>query len=307
MTLFNFNTLFTNEQDCINHFVKLKYPNGLICPKCSTSEKVYRVANPKMAICSNCASQFSFFTGTIFEKSNTDLRIWFYAIMQMLNAKKGISAKQLQRDTGVTYKTAWRILHKIREAMGNTTNDKLFEAIVEIDETYIGGKPRKKNKGNDDDNPPKVAPPKNKRGRGTKKTPVVGVKERNSKQVYAVVAMPDKDGKKLSGKQLFNILDKVCKADTTVITDDFRSYNILDKQNSPFIHLTVNHSIGQFSDSKGTHTNGIESFWAVLKRGIYGMYHSISLKYMQKYINEFCFRANNRENKNAFNTLLGLC
>ena len=131
-----------------------------------------------------CLRDFSIFTNTIFEKSSTDLRKWFTAIKCMLNGKKGISALQLQREIDVTYKTAWRMLRQIRNAMGNTENEKIFTAIVEIDETYVGGKPRKQSK-QAKDKSSKDKDDKNKRGRGTSKTPVIGLKERNSSKVYA--------------------------------------------------------------------------------------------------------------------------
>jgi hypothetical protein len=206
------------------------------------------------------------------------------------------------------------MLKQIRTAMGNVNMAKSFEALVEIDETYVGGKPRKENAYIDSDGNviPSFIPPA-KRGRGTKKTPVIGIKERNTKKVYAQVAFPNKDGKKLTGKQLLNVLDKVCKdkyedqngyeQNTTVVSDEFKGYNILDKK-TQFVHLSVNHSLGQFSNGNGIHTNGIEGFWANLKRGVYGIYHHISIKYMQKYVDEFCFRQNNKEYSSAFDAVL---
>jgi transposase-like protein len=233
------------------------------------------------------------------------MRKWFYSIHLVLNGKKGISGCQLQRELGVTYKTAWRMLKQIRLAMGNENMKKSFEVFVEIDETYIGGKPRKNNK-KYDENGKEIPDEKSKikRGRGTKKTPIVGIKERNTKRVYAEVALPNEDGQKLSGKQLLTIIDKVCKDDTTVVSDDFTSYKILDKDTNKFLHLTVNHSQGQYSAGDGIHTNGIESFWSLVKRAYIGTHHHYSVKYMQNYINEVCFRQNNRKNTNIFDKLL---
>jgi hypothetical protein len=148
------------------------------------------------------------------------------------------------------------MLRLIREAMGNTDMSKAFEAFVEINEAYIGGKPRKGTVRLDENG--KIISEKTtlKHGRGTNKTPVVGVKERSSKRVYAQVALPNEEGKKLSGKQLLGILDKVCKDRTTVASDDFRGYKILDrKHKNNFFHVTVNYSIGQFTARDGTHTN----------------------------------------------------
>jgi len=219
-----------------------------------------------------------------------------YAIHLFLNSKKGISGKQLQREIGVTYKTAWRMLKQIRTAMGNNATKKVFEAIVEIDETYVGGKPRKKNR-RDDDDPPKPL----KRGRGTKKQPVVGVLDRSKSKIHARVALPNRAGKKLSGKQLLQILNEVTKDDAIVITDEFRGYNILNRTQR--VRLMVDHT-KEFSNGF-VHTNNVESFWAILKRGIYGIYHHVSVRYLQEYVNEFCFRFNNRFNGDkAFDLVL---
>ena len=226
-----------------------------------------------------------------------------YAVHLFLNGKKGISGLQLQREIGVTYKTAWRMLQQIRMAMGNADQKEFFDTIVEIDETYVGGKPRKDNDhSNDDDNQDKPKGTGAKRGRGTSKTPVVGVIDRNNKKVYAKIAMPNKDGKKLTAKQLMDILNTVSKQDNnnTVITDEFRSYDPLARNN--FVHLRIDHTKA-FSQGDGVHTNNIESFWATLKRGIYGIYHHVSVGYMQRYVDEFCFRYNNRK-ENMFDMVL---
>jgi hypothetical protein len=237
------------------------------------------------------------------------MRKWFYAIHLTLNAKKGISACQLQREIGVTYKTAWRMMRLIREAMGTEDMNKAFDCLVEIDETYIGGKPRKENVRLDaNGNAIPSDKPKSKRGRGTDKTPVIGVKERNSKRVYATVALPNEEGKKLSGKQLLAVLDKVCKDGTVVASDDFSGYNILNHATpNKFVHITVNHSLGQFSAGNGVHTNNIENFWSLVKRQWIGTHHHYSVKYMQNYINEMCFRQSNRGNAAIFDKLLGQC
>lgn len=136
---------------------------------------------------------------------------------------------------------------------------------------------------------------KHSQGRSFKdKTPVIGVKERNTGKVHAVVANYNEEGKQLSGKQLFAVLKKVCKPSTVVMTDQFSGYNILDKENDcNFVRLKIDHTVA-FSLGDGIHTNGIESFWAVLKRGVYGVFHNVSVKYMQKYVNEFCYKFNRR-------------
>lgn len=289
MTFMEFLEMFPSEEKVIKHFVTIRYPAGIACNHCGSIKVYHRNKTPKVYDCNDCKNTFSIFKDTIFEKTTTDLRKWMYAIHLFLNGKKGISGLQLKRETGVTYKTAWRMLKQIRKAMGNTQNKDLFEAIVEVDETYVGGKPRK-----EFDNTKH-----NKRGRGTKKTPVVGLIDRAKKKVYARVALPNKHGKKLTGMQLLSILNEVCKQDATIITDEFTGYNILKK--TAYIRLMVDHSI-EYANGM-IHTNNIESFWATLKRGVYGIYHHISVKYLQDYVNEFCFRYNNRNN-NMFDMIL---
>ncbi|MBC9813916.1 IS1595 family transposase [Crocinitomicaceae bacterium CZZ-1] len=294
MTILEFQDKFSTEQSIINYYIQIKYNGNLCCDHCGSDKVYHRKDKLKMYQCETCNNNFSIFKGTIFEKSSTSLRKWFYAIHLFLNSKKGISGCQLQREVGVTYKTAWRMLKQIRTAMASKGMKDVFSSTVEIDETYIGGKPRKKNKGMQTDEF------KNKRGRGSFKTPVIGIIDRTSKQVYAKVALPNENNQKLTGKQLLSILSEVTKTGTTVISDEFRSYNILSK--SGFIHLKVDHS-KEFAKDE-IHTNNIESFWGILKRGIYGIYHSVSVKYMQNYINEFSFRYNNRFNENIFDTLI---
>jgi len=289
---------FPNEKAVVDYFVEVRYQGIPHCPHCASVSVYHREdKSHKVFQCMDCNNSFSIFKGTIFENSSTDLTKWMYAIHLFLNGKKGISGLQLMREVGVTYKTAWRMLKQIRLAMGDEDMKTYFETIVEIDETYVGGKPRKGNKGRNDNGDTTT---NNKRGRGTSKTPVIGVVDRDNKKVHAKVALPNKDGKKLTGKQLLNVLNEVTKAGATVMTDEFRSYNILSR--SGFIHLKVDHT-KEFAVG-ATHTNNIESFWATLKRGVYGIYHSISVKYLQQYVNEFCFRYNNRKNGNMFDLLM---
>ena len=167
---------------------------------------------------------------------------------------------------------------------------------------YVGDKPRKENKHDERETREKH----NKRGRGTSKTPVVGVKERNTGRVYAVVANRNGEGKQISGKQLFNVLKKVCKKNTLVMTDQLSSYNIFNKPNEKnLVRLMVDHNV-MYSLGNGIHTNGIESFWAIVKRGIYGIYYKVSVKYMQSYMDEFCFRINHRNVNEAFSVFVKL-
>jgi transposase-like protein len=278
MTFINFIDKFPTEKSVVDNFLKVRYPNGVCCNHCG-SVKVYQ-KNDRMKVfdCNDCHNTFSPFKSTIFEKSSTDLRKWMYAIHLFLNGKKGISGLQLQREIGVTYKTAWRMLQQIRLAMGNAEHQEFFDTIVEIDETYVGGKPRKSNE--HDDDAPKGTGTGAKRSRGTDKTPVVGMIDRNNKKAYVKVALPNGEGQKLTAKQLMDLLKQVSKQENnnTIMTDEFKGYDPLSKND--FIHLRVDHHHA-FSDKHGTHTNNIESFWATLKRGVYGIYHHISLEYMR--------------------------
>jgi transposase-like protein len=182
MTFYQFMSMFPAEDAAVSYFINARYHGVPACPHCGAKVKVYRYQKRlKACHCKNCNSSFSPFSGTVFGKSGTDLRKWFFAIHLVLNARKGISGLQLQRETGVTCKTAWRMLQQIRLAMGNGDMSRAFSALVEIDETYVGGKPRKTSKPPIDFSLPSPV----KRGRGTRKTPVVGVKERSSGPVYA--------------------------------------------------------------------------------------------------------------------------
>ena len=260
MTFIKLQEKFPTELSIIAHFRTIRYKNRLVCPHCKSTQQVgLRTDQPKLCNCNHCHNTFSIFTGTIFEKSSTDLKKWFFAVHLVLNTKKGISALQLQREIGTTYKTAWRMLKQIHLAMSNENLEKSFELIVEVDETYVGGKPRKEN------NNLQFTTPKPKdtstTGRGTKKTPVIGVKERGTGRVYARVALPNEEGKKLTGKQLLAVISAVTKPNTVVMTDDFKGYNIMNHEKTnpeKFTHISVCHSLGEFSAGKGLHTNGIE-------------------------------------------------
>jgi len=292
---------FPNEKKIAEYYCKIRYPQGVKCNHCQ-SEKVYqRKKDIKLLDCNGCGNTFSPFKGTIFEKSSTDLRKWFYAIHLFLNGKKGISGLQLKREIGVTYKTAWRMLQQVRLAMGNSESQEFIDTIVEIDETYVGGKPRKKNNHKDSDGNGGGASTPIKRGRGTKKTPVVGVVDRINKKVFAKVALPNNKGQKLTAKQLIEILKTVSAQENgnIIMTDEFKGYDSLSRNR--FIHLRVDHSKAYVDGS--IHTNSAESFWAILKRAVYGIYHHVSVKYLQRYVDEFCFRWNNRD-KNMFDFVL---
>ena len=312
MTDKQFARRFPTEEKAVEEFLKIRYNGNIICTHCK-QPVTYRFKDRLKAFyCVKCHNSFSPFKDTIFAKTHLSMLQWYKAMKHILNVRMGFSSLSVAREIGVTVTTSWRMLQQIRIAMSNIENPELFQSIVEVDETYVGGSPRKQNALVEKDGTikPRKYPKKNKRGRGTKKVPVVGVKERDTGRVYAKVMMPDESGRKLTGKQLIDVIEEVCKEETIVITDDFKSYGILDRQDSQYIHKSVNHSKGEYCNykAKWIHTNGIENFWSIVKPGLSCNYRNRqTVKYLQRYINEFSFRQNTRKNENAFDILLRQC
>lgn len=265
---------FPTEDDCLNHLEEVRWPNGPTCPYCNSRNST-PLPKEHRHHCNSCNTSYSVTVGTIFHKTKIDLQKWFVAISLILNAKKGISSRQLARDLAVNKNTAWYIQMRVRKAM--VEQRELLQGLVEVDETYVGGKPRKGNGS------------RNKRGRGTRKIPVVGAIERNG-NVKVKVA------KNLTAKTLSAFIrEKVDIDNATVITDEFSGYSSLKW----FIkHKTINRKVAYACGN--IHTNSIDSFWAILKRGIIGQYHKVSAKHLGKYIDEFCYRFNNRKNPAVF-------
>lgn len=285
MNFFDFMLKFPTELAIIEYFIKIRYRNGVKCHHCGNTHLTHRKDFAKMFQCNGCGNSFSIFTGTIFYKSCTDLRKWFYAIHLFLNSKKGISSLQLKREINVTVKCAWRMLKLLREAMGSDDDDSNFmlQDIVEMDECYIGGKAINKHM--------------HKR---------IALKEKDDKAV--VFGMLQRGGKVKAfhvDNVKYHTLGKIAIDNidnkATIMTDEFRAYTML--RNYFANHKTINHSEGKYVNGD-IYTNGIEGFWATMKRGILGIYHHISKKHLQLYINEFCFRYNNRNNASAFDVLL---
>lgn len=262
---------FENEETCIRHLEKLRWPKGIICPCCGSSRKIYYIKRDYNYKCADCKKQFSVRKGTIFEESRLPLRKWFAASWLITSNRKGISSAQLAREIGVTQKTAWFMLGRLREvagAMGQFGGP--MDGVVEADETYIGGKEKNKH------NKKKLFA-----GRGVVgKQLVFGMKNRKGK-VKAVV-VPD-----TTKRELQRVISENVNPGSTIYTDDHRSY--LGMQG--FKHEMVNHSVKEYVRGQA-HTNGIESFWTLLKRGYVGIFHHFSIKHLHRYLAEFETRWN---------------
>lgn len=267
---------FPTQEDCIDYLETLRWKNGPVCPYCGSFNTAPSQHRHR---CYDCKTSFSVTVGTIFHHTHLPLQKWFLAVSLMLNAKKGISALQLSRDLQVNKNTAWRIAMQIRKAMSQKTQRDLLTGIVEMDETYIGGKPRKGVRYDDPDDAPK-------RGRGTKKAPVVGAAERDGR--VSARAVP-KDRMKARHMRAF-VRDNVDTDAAQLITDEYKGYLGMSKV---LPHAVIKHS--DWYVDGDIHTNTIEGFWALLKRGMFGQFHSVSRKHLQRYVDEFCYRYNLRK------------
>ena len=275
-TIKNFREQFPTDDACLEFLLKARFPQGITCPKCQKITPHYRIANRKVYSCQFCGSQVSPTANTIFHKSNTPLRSWFHAIFLMASTKTGISAKQLQRELGVTYKTAWRIFKEVRKLMAESVSPLVGQ--VEVDETYIGGKRQ------------------GKRGRGASgKTVVMGMVERQGNAITKVVT----DVKR---NTLFPMITKNVSNDSTIFTDEMHSYDTVSKMG--YAHEVVQHAAKQYVRGNA-HVNTIESLWSTIKRGIDGVNHSVSPLYLQSYLDSYVFRYNHRKDEQPmFESLL---
>jgi len=264
-TIEQFNNQFPDDDACLEWLRYKLYPQKIYCPICKKPTKHHRIKNRKAYGCDYCGHQISPTANTIFHSSPTSLRLWFYAIYLMSTTRCGISAKQIQRETGVTYKTAWRMFSKIRSLLQEDTPALTGE--VEVDETYIGARKH------------------GKRGRGAGgKSTVFGMAQRKG-DVSATVTSD------LKSATVYPIIKERVMPDSMVYTDEFRVYDRLKGQG--YHHKRVHHASKVWVIGN-VHTNTIEGFWSVLKRGISGVYHAVSEKHLQSYINEYAFRYNHR-------------
>ena len=259
---------FPDDDTCLDHLFKIRFGAKPACPKCGEIGKFHRLKKMPAYTC-NCGHHIHPMQGTPFALSRTPLQKWFYAMFMFTTTRHGVAAKELQRQLGVTYKTAWRMGHELRKYMAKTDGEWPLGGTVEADETYIGGK----TKGG-------------KRGRGApNKTVVFGMLERNGDVMLKVVPNVRKN-------TLQPIIKENVESGSTVHTDELKSYTGLSK--AGYEHETVNHGAGKYVDGD-CHVNGIEGFWARLKLSIRGTHVHVSRKHLQKYVKEFEFRYNLRK------------
>jgi transposase len=278
-TIHDFNRDFPDDNACLDFMRDMIYPDGIECRTCERVTKHHRIKGRKAYSCQVCGTHVYPLAGTIFEKSRTPLKSWFYAMHLIASTRCGISAKQLERELGVTYKTAWRMFHQIRGLMDEETAP--FFGEVEMDETYVGGKRRGDKRGRP--------------GEDSHKVPVAGVVQRKGK----VAALVTKDTKK---KTLMPIVQKKVLPETMVYTDEYRPYEDLEKKG--YKHERIPHAEKVYVMGN-VHTNTIDGFWSLLKRGISGVYHSVSEKHLQRYLNEYAFRYNHRDDERALFETVG--
>lgn len=275
-TVRQFNERFPDDDACLAHIVSLVYPDGITCRVCGRVTGHHKLANRKAYSCQECGTHVYPLAGTIFEKSSTPLKSWFYAMFLMASTRTGISAKQLERELGVTYKTAWRMFAQIRKLMAEDGN--LFNGQVEADETYIGGSDKNRH----------AWKRSGSRGRGaTGKAIVQGIVQRKGKILAAVV--PDAAAATL----LPNIQTRVLPS-ATVFTDEFASYDTLQKKG--YVHKRVHHAAKVYVDGDA-HTNTLEGFWSLVKRGLDGVNHQIGHNKLQGYLDSYTFRWNHRDDE----------
>ena len=276
---------FADEATCIAYLEEQRWHGTAACPFCGVVNP-YRTDRGFKCREKLCGKKFSVKVGTIYENSKISLRNWFAANYLLLSSKKGISSLQLHRQLGITQKTAWFVLHRLREMLKDKA-PQVLRGTAQIDETYVGGKITNKHKS-------KIAKikaangGKDLRGRSDTKTPVFGICETGGKVVVKVTNW-------VSKKSAKDLIEKHIADGTNIVTDGYAMYAFLG-QDDRFKHYMVDHKAGQYVNG-GFHTNGIENFWSLLKRGIIGIFHQISPQHLQRYCDEFAARYNTRQIK----------
>jgi transposase-like protein len=265
----DFGKRFPDEKACREYLAQARWNGKPVCPHCKNSEKIYRINDGKLYKCAKCMKQFTVRIGSIFEDSALPLQKWFMAIYILTAHRKGISSCQLARDVEVTQKTAWHMLHRIRYAIKNKSFNKPLEGIIEIDETFVGGKSHGMGGGYMQPN----------------KTAVFGMLQRQGE----VRALPVS---RVAGEILKPIIRQNISPDATIMSDEFTGYKTL--KNEFKSHQVINHRKKEYARGEVS-TNNIEAFWSLMKRGIFGTYHWTSKKHLYRYTDEFAYRYNSRK------------
>lgn len=271
LTVLDFFKKYPDEETCLDHIMEVRYGKHCECPKCGRDSTFYRIKKRPAYSCEFCGHHIYPMAGTPFENTRTPLQMWFYAIYLFTTTKHGVPAKELQRQLGVTYKTAWRMGHEIRKYMAKVDGDDGLDGEVEADETYVGGKPRYKGA--------------HRAGRSAHgKTIVFGMVERRGDVIAKVIP-------NASRATIEPIIEKHVAKTAVMSTDEWVAYDRLGTMG--YESGRVNHGTGEWVRGR-THTNTIEGFWSHFKCSVKGTHRAISKKHMQKYLGEFEFRFNFR-------------
>jgi transposase-like protein/predicted RNA-binding Zn-ribbon protein involved in translation (DUF1610 family) len=272
-TLRQFQDRFPTEESCLDHLMRVRYGDRFDCAKCGKSAHYYRVKARRSYACEHCGAQVYPTAGTPFDRTRTSLRDWFYVMFLFTTTRNGVAAKRVERELGVTYKTAWRMCHEIRKYMAALDSDDPLGGpgeTVMIDETLIGG----------------VAEGLGKGKYMVNKTVVLGLLEKGGELISRVIPDVKRD-------TLWNIIEQTVLPGTTIHTDELRSYRGLQLRG--YRHQTVNHKEGEYVSQFGCTVNPLEGYWSMLKRGLSGTHIHVSPKHLSKYLGEFEYRWNMRQ------------
>ena len=264
-----------SEDEARAFLESIRWPDGVVCPHCAVVGESTRLkgksTRPGVYKCRPCRKQFTVTVGTIFHRSHIPLTTWIAAFFILCTSKKSVSALQLQRQLGLgSYKTAWHMAHRIRYAMRNGPLGTMLSGDIEADETYIGGKPRKRGKRGE-----------NPAGRGTKKTPVAALVERGGEARAKVVT-------RVNAATLKGFIRENADHSSTIHTDEWAAYKGIGREFEGG-HTVVKHGGGEYARGNA-YTNTAESFFSLLKRGVFGQWHHVSKEHLQRYVDEFCYR-----------------